>query len=1396
MATTPLALPLPLPPLLLLLLSQRPASTAAGCVPAGSEAYRVSVSVEDGNTFSHDAPTCSGHWSILRAGQVVLFGCKLPGTPLVFPETGAPNPHAVHGNVGVDACGPVDDATSCALSDFGDAQGPRGEKMLPRGTYTFVLQLTGCPYLGETESPYVSVDEYAGVGAGICDQAAYGSACDSSISIRISDAGMYELGLISRFNKTVTYGDGRLWGASGTDTDAACTVRPTLNCPPKGSQPGMRSHDVMTTLSTTFSVPLDSGSSALLPSSCQRDSDPRCYFRDPTVCNDNNASDTCPERCSPSCLAALTAMNNTDPPGCDLCNEDTISQFYRGEQGCFQATCDTDPEYQAGYCGTGTCPLGFFCPADFRCKIPCNPTEAPRHDARGRDEDGLVHYCPSPIPLPQPTRPCKLATVHGDVFPPIPPLQLTQGAGKCPGQHDPKETICPAGSMCDLEGKQIRICPDGHYCPPGTEIGKAKLCPPYADCPPGTDDICATDLKNAFGSCYIIHGLIFLSFAAVVTWLGWRIGSALKNRDHTKDDQARQTELERRAAADRQKHVERLSRRANPAHRRENSDDGSLLRRTFSDMMSDMEQVATASSVLIENRVETSKTPMGLLQSVDEGFNSGFASMREKWDEKGEPDSSSGGVGGRLAGLGAAVPPDAQLSEMLVIPESLLEGDVEGAGRKAAIDLKFSELSLTLKPPAPPTKILRGVTGELKAGRLTAIMGPSGAGKTSFLNVVSGKAGAYGMVGGQLLINGEEEEDGISKYKRSVGFVPQEDTMLREMTPKEILTFSARMRLPPDYSQKRITQLVDETLDNLNLWKIRHSPVGDEERRGISGGQRKRVNIGMELVADPSVLFLDEPTSGLDSTSSLEVCAILRGLAAKQGLNVTAVLHQPRYEIFELFHDVLLLGPGGVTVYLGPAEAAIEYFEHINPLYRVPQRSNPADFLMDLISGVECGENGSRLPADEQRAEQLAQKWVEHQEENGAPPGSPVVDRLRASEKFLARISSSGSSCEERTQHGDTPDPSPHSAAAEPQPEPEPEPEPEPAVSDASVVQERPVQRKPRSTWVQLQLFFWRGMSQSVRPPSKLIVDYGLIALMGLLIGVVFHNTNIQQLSASNNFTSMAVGFTTIQSSLRLFGNERVVFWREAASGASRVAYFLGKNLADLPRLLLVPAFYLCLFLGISGVHDNNLVRYWALLMGVWATSGIGYMASTLFSPRNAQLGGVSMTLVCCLVSGFFPTWPESSSVMRVVISCSYARWLNEALWVTDRGSYQAGGSSAGRRAAAAVKWGLEPGYVCVDPVRGPLWDVGACFTLNNYTSTPYAVGCADTKSDILHSMQCAFKHCDEIEGASCRDKGFNWEPVGGHSIAEITWALLGIGLASRFVAYLLLCGTHRSKQI
>ena len=184
-------------------------------------------------------------------------------------------------------------------------------------------------------------------------------------------------------------------------------------------------------------------------------------------------------------------------------------------------------------------------------------------------------------------------------------------------------------------------------------------------------------------------------------------------------------------------------------------------------------------------------------------------------------------------------------------------------------------------------------------------------------------------------------------------------------------TLQAQLRLPASWSRKQKADKVEQVMDLLELQRIKDINIGDEETRGVSGGQRKRVNIGMELVADPTVLFLDEPTSGLDSTSSLTVLRALKRVAAEGGLTIVAVLHQPRYEIFEMFDDVLFLAVGGRTVYLGPTIHVQRYFKDLN--YTKPNPNmNPADFYMDTIFDASSeGQEPRDLP-DEWNKRRLA----------------------------------------------------------------------------------------------------------------------------------------------------------------------------------------------------------------------------------------------------------------------------------------------------------------------------------------------------------------------------------------------------------------------------------------
>eukprot|EP00927_Polykrikos_kofoidii_P044079 TRINITY_DN38144_c0_g1_i1.p1 TRINITY_DN38144_c0_g1~~TRINITY_DN38144_c0_g1_i1.p1 ORF type:complete len:857 (+),score=126.03 TRINITY_DN38144_c0_g1_i1:41-2611(+) len=274
--------------------------------------------------------------------------------------------------------------------------------------------------------------------------------------------------------------------------------------------------------------------------------------------------------------------------------------------------------------------------------------------------------------------------------------------------------------------------------------------------------------------------------------------------------------------------------------------------------------------------------------------------------------------------------------------------------KTSTISIKFEDLSLVLHDGKT---VLKGVTGEFKAKTMVAIMGPSGAGKTTFMNVLCGKA-PYGKRHGKVLINGQEGD--ISQFKSVVGFVPQEDVVHEMLTVREQIHYAAELRNACGTPRAVINAIVQDVLRVMQIDHIETSIVGGVKQRGISGGQRKRVNIGLELAACPTVLFLDEPTTGLDSTSSLLVISSLKKMTTL-GMTTIMVIHQPRYSLFTLFDEVLLLGRGGQTVYLGGATSATGYFENLG--FKVPTGENLADWLMDVISGeVETSREPSFKP--------------------------------------------------------------------------------------------------------------------------------------------------------------------------------------------------------------------------------------------------------------------------------------------------------------------------------------------------------------------------------------------------------------------------------------------------
>jgi ABC-type multidrug transport system ATPase subunit/pSer/pThr/pTyr-binding forkhead associated (FHA) protein len=211
--------------------------------------------------------------------------------------------------------------------------------------------------------------------------------------------------------------------------------------------------------------------------------------------------------------------------------------------------------------------------------------------------------------------------------------------------------------------------------------------------------------------------------------------------------------------------------------------------------------------------------------------------------------------------------------------------------------------------------LLDHVSFKALPGDFIALMGPSGSGKTTLLLTLNGYLQPSA---GQVRINGEDLHSIYDALRGSIGYVPQDDIVHPELTVWEAVRYSAKFRLPPDYSEEEIDRRVLTTLQQLGLENVKHLQIGKPEKKVLSGGQRKRVNIAMELVTDPVIMFLDEPTSGLAADDTTALVTLLADLAKQTGKTIITTIHQPAKDEFEKFNLTLTMGLGGVPIFFGP----------------------------------------------------------------------------------------------------------------------------------------------------------------------------------------------------------------------------------------------------------------------------------------------------------------------------------------------------------------------------------------------------------------------------------------------------------------------------------------------
>ncbi|MGH0173912.1 UNVERIFIED_CONTAM: hypothetical protein FKN15_070790 [Acipenser sinensis] len=240
------------------------------------------------------------------------------------------------------------------------------------------------------------------------------------------------------------------------------------------------------------------------------------------------------------------------------------------------------------------------------------------------------------------------------------------------------------------------------------------------------------------------------------------------------------------------------------------------------------------------------------------------------------------------------------------------------------------------REPQPPT--IQNLNLKVRSGQMLAVIGSSGCGKTSLLDIITCRDEGGKVKAGQILINGKPSTPQL--VKKCIAHVRQDERLLPNLTVRETLSFVARLRLPTHFSDTQREQRVEDVIAELRLRQCANTRVGNEYIRGVSGGERRRVSIGVQLLWNPGILILDEPTSGLDSFTAHNLVITLSRLVRGNRL-VLLSIHQPRSDIFQLFDLVVLLS-SGTTVYCGSARHMVPYFTGLG--HPCPRYCNPADF--------------------------------------------------------------------------------------------------------------------------------------------------------------------------------------------------------------------------------------------------------------------------------------------------------------------------------------------------------------------------------------------------------------------------------------------------------------------
>ncbi|XP_047002054.1 ATP-binding cassette sub-family G member 1-like [Schistocerca americana] len=545
-----------------------------------------------------------------------------------------------------------------------------------------------------------------------------------------------------------------------------------------------------------------------------------------------------------------------------------------------------------------------------------------------------------------------------------------------------------------------------------------------------------------------------------------------------------------------------------------------------------------------------------------------------------------------------------------------------GSPRRVRLDLAFHDLSYCVKVGLrrESRALLKEVSGLCRSGQLTAIMGPSGAGKTTLMNVLAGYTRRG--VTGDLLVNGLQRDP--REFQSMSCYIMQDDKLQPHLSVSEAMTFAANLKIP-DHHRKH--DKIQKTLQSLGLEESRKTRIGK-----LSGGQRKRLAIALELINNPPVMFFDEPTSGLDSSATKQ-CVMQLKLLAEEGRTIVCTIHQPSALIFEMF-DHLCIIASGCCVYQGCTSEMLTFLS--NQGLNCPPYHNPADYVLEVCTG-DYGEG---------HVEKLVQAI-----ENGK------------CERWHRRIGSCSSKYAESIANGSITSEYFHGT-----------PEIGPLVDTT---------KKPRpklyaaSFPAQFLHLIRRTFLIHFRDSSLTRMRLMLHIVIGFLIGTLFFGIGNDAGHTLNNFSFlyfclMFIQFTAFSTMSLTFPLELPVVAREHFNRwYSLGSYYAAVTLADIPTQIMCTFAYVIVAYFMTSqpyeFHRFTLFLIMCILVGLVSQS-IGLIFGISMTVQNSMVFGPLAICPSLIFSGFFVYMKDAPSYFDWLFHMSYMKYSLEGLMLAMYG--------------------------------------------------------------------------------------------------------------------------------